>query len=514
MYKLKLLFAQSCFLLNACIYLYLSIASLLITYFIDVNLGYGEGIVLKRDHFTVNVIVIVLIVGLITYFLHLLEKRNVSLGKNRVSIYLIILLFTYIWVVGVSHSPDADQRFILSMAQKFYEYGKGQPINDDFLIHYYQMYPFQLGMTFYAQILYSIAPKLRHLFQMILNPIWMVLTYEAIYKISDHLFDQNTSQQNLLILIFCTALQPLFMTTFIYGLIPSLVCSAWSIYFFITMKDHKNNVYWCFILLVLSILLKQNARIISIAFAICYFLKHHGIVKKICISALFVGLPVFAMNFLQYAYQQIYGVDFGKGFSQKIYLYIGLSDGEKAPGWYADPEEVIYRFDMPIDQREQIGLVYAKDRLSYFMDHPLEGLKFFHTKFTTQWLEPSFESIQVSQVRGHILPLLPIFDAFYHDPLNTWIFIYFDKILNVLYVGAAVCLWKLARSADENLMLIPIINLGAMIYHLIFEAKSQYAIPYYILMFPYFAYGLLLLSKYLKSSCKNVLSEMRLNNAV
>ena len=47
------------------------------------------------------------------------------------------------------------------------------------------------------------------------------------------------------------------------------------------------------------------------------------------------------------------------------------------------------------------------------------------------------------------------------------------------------------RRSIGNLLrtLLPLILLGGLLYHLLFEAKSQYAMPYFLLMLPLAAYG-------------------------
>jgi hypothetical protein len=40
-----------------------------------------------------------------------------------------------------------------------------------------------------------------------------------------------------------------------------------------------------------------------------------------------------------------------------------------------------------------------------------------------------------------------------------------------------------------GITLLALIILGGFVYHLIFEAKSQYVLPYFIMMVPFAAYG-------------------------
>ena len=50
-------------------------------------------------------------------------------------------------------------------------------------------------------------------------------------------------------------------------------------------------------------------------------------------------------------------------------------------------------------------------------------------------------------------------------------------------------LFELWRRRDMESSLLPLIILGGLLYHLLFEAKSQYALPYFVLMIPMAAFG-------------------------
>ena len=65
-----------------------------------------------------------------------------------------------------------------------------------------------------------------------------------------------------------------------------------------------------------------------------------------------------------------------------------------------------------------------------------------------------------------------------------------DKIQLFVYISTLAGLVRMWRKRDLLRMLLPLILLGGLSYHLLFEAKSQYAMPYFVLMMPIAAYGL------------------------
>ena len=59
-------------------------------------------------------------------------------------------------------------------------------------------------------------------------------------------------------------------------------------------------------------------------------------------------------------------------------------------------------------------------------------------------------------------------------------------------IFAAVLFGVIMCTRNKNLFstIFPLIILGGFLYHLISEAKSQYSIPYYVIMTGFAAYGL------------------------
>ena len=59
-----------------------------------------------------------------------------------------------------------------------------------------------------------------------------------------------------------------------------------------------------------------------------------------------------------------------------------------------------------------------------------------------------------------------------------------------VFLALLLGLIRLGKKKDLLRCLLPLILLGGLLYHLLFEAKSQYAMPYFVLILPIAAYGL------------------------
>ena len=65
-----------------------------------------------------------------------------------------------------------------------------------------------------------------------------------------------------------------------------------------------------------------------------------------------------------------------------------------------------------------------------------------------------------------------------------------NQVQQLVFLGALLGMPGLWRRKRISQCLLPVIVLGGLLYHLLFEAKSQYALPYFALLVPLAAWGL------------------------
>ncbi|MBQ5893420.1 MAG: hypothetical protein IIW78_04135, partial [Clostridia bacterium] len=105
------------------------------------------------------------------------------------------------------------------------------------------------------------------------------------------------------------------------------------------------------------------------------------------------------------------------------------------------------------------------------------------------WNEPTYQGIWLAQVRGR-----------YGDgsgPLGTWVCgegedhvtQYLNFLQQLLLVLASVGTLSLIKKGRITDALLPTVFLGGFLYHLLFEAKSQYCMIYILLLLPLSALG-------------------------
>ena len=183
--------------------------------------------------------------------------------------------------------------------------------------------------------------------------------------------------------------------------------------------------------------------------------------------------------------------------SQTLYAYMGISDCNMAPGWYNGVAmETLRDNNMDVKKANEIASEGIKNRLEYLSKNNLL-FEFEKKKLLSQLNEPAFESIWLSQVREHNLAqgeqISPIVTSVYSGGLakvlDNW-FNYYNMIVYIAFAAGMIFLIR-RKKLKPWMIILPVAVLGGVLYHMLFEGKSQYLLPYFLLLIPFAVYGLI-----------------------
>ena len=495
----------------AAVFAVLSVAAILQTCRIDQANPYSEIINFDNDLVLVNLAVL----GLSALAFIGLTRKNIRLSEvdTRFVVFIMLIVTTIIsliWVNLVQSKSSGDAMIMLNTARdaaqdNYYSFHHSYDYYGDY--SYYRYYPFQLGYVLFAEILYRIfgTSSSDILFQ-IPNVIALDFLYVGVVMITKRIFGRP-AVTNMTAICLAVCLQPMFMTTFTYGLILGISLSVWSVYFTIRYMQDNKLKYACFaaLLIALSVILKYNNMIILAAIGIA--LIFHAIDKKrllaVALAAVMAICSVGGQKLVILSYSARSGAELDTQVSQTLYAYMGVSDSPMAPGWYNGLAMMTLRdCQMDVDRANEIASQGISDRLDYLSENGLLA-DFLWKKFTSQLNEPSFESVWVSQVREHDIPegekLPGIVESAYTGGLAKVLDNWFNFYVMLIYIGfAAGMIWMLIRRrTGAEAAILPIAIAGALLYHMLFEGKSQYLLPYFVLLIPFAMYGLLETTKLL-----------------
>lgn len=487
------------------IFLVLSLFSINQTCRIDQANPYAELVNFDNDFVPVNIALIVLTALLFIYMI----RKNVHISKvdTRFIVFVMLMVTTIIsltWINIVQSVTSGDAMIMLNTAKdaardNYTSFHQSYDYYGNY--SYYLYYPFQLGYVFFAEILYRIfGTSCSDLLFQIPNVIALDFIYVGIVMVTKKIFDRK-AVTNITAIALTVCLQPMFMTTFTYGIIIGLAFSIWSVFFTIKyIKENKLKYAGIAALLIaISVLLKYNNMIMLAA--ICIALILHTIDKKkflaLAVAAVMVLCSVGLQKLVIFSYSQRSQAELNTQVSQTLFAYMGISDSNMAPGWYNGLAMMTLRDnDMDVSKANEVATEGISNRLKYLTENHQLG-EFLIKKFTSQLNEPAFESIWVSQVRSHNLAegeeLPKIVDSVYTGGLSKLLDIWFNYFTMMIYIGfTAGMVWMIIRRKTEAAaVILPIAVIGGVLYHMLFEAKSQYHIPYFLMLIPFAVYGLL-----------------------
>lgn len=491
------------------LFLLLSLASILQTCRIDQANPYAEIIRFDNDLVLTNLALIFLTILGTLFFLR--KNIKISAVSTRFIVLIMLMVTTIIslaWVNLVQSKSSGDTMILLNTARdaannQYNSFHASYSYYGNY--SYYLYWPSRLGYVLFAEILYRIFGTASSdiLFQ-VPNVIALNCIYVGIVMLTKRLFDRK-SVTNLTAIFLTVCFQPMFMTTFTYGILPGLAFFVWSAYHAVRFMqtDKWTHGLAAVALIAGSVLFEADNMVMAAAIVIALLM--HAVDKmklknsliSLGLAALMILCPIGLQKSVIASYAGRSGSVLNTHITLKMYAYMGISDCNMAPGWYNGlAMEVLRDNNMDVKKADEAASEGIKNRLDYLSKNNLL-FDFEKKKLLSQLNEPAFESIWLSQVREHDLAqgeqLPPIATSVYSGGLakvlDNW-FNYYNMIVYLAFT-AGMAFLILRKKLKPWMVILPVTVLGGVLYHMLFEGKSQYLLPYFLLLIPFAVYGLI-----------------------
>lgn len=494
---------------------YIAIMSFLQTSVFDEAAYSSEKVLYEMDNIALNIFC----TAIFTVFVFKMKKHydffaRVDLRFMEVGLVVYTIMLGLIWIFSVTSVPAADSQSVFETATgaTVGDYssitGNGNFYNSAYYNghSYYNFYPFQLGFVFISEIIYRIFGTASSMPVQVINVLCLAAAYLGIAKITKYIFKRR-SIEFITILLLAGCFQPMLFCTFVYGNIIGMCCAIWASYFLIRYFQTTKYLLLipCAVLLIVATIAKYNNMIYLVAFVIMLIVhtvkekKWQSIAFALAICIATVGIN----NLIIVSYESRANTKLADGVSQVMYLDMGLNDSYMAPGWYNGIAIDTYKScNLNNEVANQRAWSNIKNRLDVFGSNPGYTFDFFGKKIVSQWNEPSFESIWISEVKSHSHEVNSIGNGMYNGSLGQFFELYFNIYMQIVYlllvIGIYCLFFKRMTNIETTLLLLVI--LGGFGYHLLFEGKSQYILTYIPIMMPTAAFGLnsVLNGKYIK----------------
>lgn len=457
-----------------------------------------ESVIYYNDNFILNVVWLALMLLICFTLMPVINKLPLKAELPIIS--AIVIISGIVWVNSALSAPSEDSVMVTNASFEFAHNDFTRLTGEE---RYFKNYSFQLGYVLFNEIIIRIRELFGKpenlLYLEHLNVIFLTAAYIGILLIVDMIFEDKRIR-HLTGLFMVLAAAPIMFTTFLYGIIPGFCAGVWAVFFLVKFLKAEKRKWQCIygilcaLLITLAVMIKSNNLIILVAVCIMAAAGiscKKRIVPNILLIVFSTVLSVSVSPMVKSMYESRSGTSLGDAVPFVSWFSMGLDESSNAPGWYnyvhtlSNFENSNFDADVAAEKSKE----HIKERVKDFLEHPQYANDFFYKKFTSQWNETSYQSIWTNRVRQH-----------YGDygKIAHWVILdneytvkkLLDVFAQLIFFGMLMGSFFMFRDKRILTVIFPLIIVGGVMYHLLAEAKSQYSLPYFILMFGFAAYGI------------------------
>ena len=401
------------------------------------------------------------------------------------------------FVLSVGLLPRADSALVIEAAKRFAA-GDFSPLEGE----YFSRVSYQLGICLPLEGLARLLPGLDlNLLMQALNCVISAALMALLCGLAGGLSgDARTS--GAAALLYMAFVPMLLFNMFVYGVLPMLLLCVLAMRCFARCArtgERRFGVLYA-LLIGAAAALKPNAMIVMLALLICAAV--HALQRKDGFLLLCAALSVVLCFALPAGVIRLYelraGVTLAPDTGMLLRLAMGMQDSMIAAGWYNGVIEEYWPLSVTPEMEKAAALEMLAARLRDFAADPAGAWAFFKEKCLTQWAEPSYDILWYGAVCGKSGRFNGLAHAIFRDgsPVRALLAGYMNIFQQAAYVLALIgtCGMIREKRTEAVQLMLPVTVLGGFLYHMLFEAKSQYIYPYMLLLLPLAAAGMDLLA--------------------
>ena len=479
--------------LTLCVLLGFAVCGLLETAVLHSGERGTEQIDFVRDSLGLNLAATAALIALLLGLSRLVRGRRGQRALLGVCAALTAAAMAFL--LGAGTRQTYDTAAVLEAAQLFAQ-GNYKAMQLD----YFHVYSYQLGLCLPMEIVLRLFPGLDiNLFMQGLGVVLSAASAAMLAVLAGEVFGGRAAAGSTL-LLGALFLPALLYPVFTYSTLPMLFCVTAGLLCFaryLRTRRARDGIAYA-VMMALGYMLKPNAALAILVTVICALLDAlgRGRARVLLYAALAAVLGAALARTAIWQYELRSGVTLTEDVSMLARLVMGLQEGGAQAGWYNSYTQQFFPRTVTAQQEHAVALADLVARLHEMAAQPAMTADFFGRKLLSQWLEPTCATLWYGQLGGQSGPLAVLAQAVYAQggAVRTALEAYMNVFQQALYllacVGLLALLWRGASCAQ---LLLPLTVLGGVLYHGIFEAKSQYAFIYLMLLLPVAAQGLVAL---------------------
>lgn len=421
----------------------------------------------------------------------LLERMPILPGSAAMLILWGLCAFAFIAATNLSQMYD--YQYVLEIGKLF-----GQSRFSAMHSEYLNAYPFQLGICLFIEFLSRCFPSFdTGLLLQLLNVASCLVASGALCAISYFLWKQDGLRS--CVTLCATSVPVLLFCIYVYGTLYMTAVLLLIFLCFILYCRTSKNLYlvFCIVLFPVAYTFKLNAAVPLIAFSICclFITIEQKKAFPLFSAVLAVMITLGVNSAVRWQYELRSGNTIQSTVSTKARFIMGFQDGDPAFGWHNRYIEKYFPLDMRQEERTSMENEDFQQMLDDLMASPVKTAGNFFEKITTQWLEPSYETIrylQTCEAKGPY-PYIANEIANPSSALSRVIQFILKAEQQLLYLASSVYLFFCIRKKEHSLLIFALTIGGGVLYHFLFEAKSAYAMVYMIFAVLFASKGILII---------------------
>lgn len=493
------------FVLSILCLTYLTISCLFLTTIASID-EYTEKPHFVADHPFLQVLSVIFILAFLYIVYTISQKTHLQKKLNfKKCLALTIIVYGILMVVWIFMSdsiPYDDSGSLVDCAISFSN-GDYSSLDTGGYLHYY---PFQLGMVLYLEILFRLFHSISAI--QLFNVIILLGSFYFFYQIL-RLTIKSKAAGWFFLILFVGCFNTFFYSVLIYGDISSLFFMSFSVWMSLLYFE-RNKLPYTFLAglgITIACLLKSNNLISLIAFFILYIL-HSLKTKNIkpFLSIIFiVVLTLFTPKLIEKHIAARSGIEIKAGIPKITWVAMGMQEGFIAPGWFNGFTSWTYENAGYSNEKME---EYSKDTIKEFLRrikyHPDWAVRFLNEKTLYQWTDPTYQCFQMTYHHGENASAITKKIYALDGNINKLLYQYMNIYQSFIFLLSTLYLIKGRKFLTINQLLLMIIFLGGFIFHILWEAKSRYAWPYFIMLIPYASGGICILFDMIDKSREKV----------
>lgn len=366
---------------------------------------------------------------------------------------------------------------------------------------YLARYPYQLGLAAALSMAQAITESPVALRMM--NVALVLLTNYGVCRAAMVLPGVSRGTVNLTIAFSFLIVPQLLQVLFIYGNIPSLCLLAFAVLALCAwLRGAKAR--WAaagVALLSLAYLIRTNMLIACIAVAavlVLAFLRT-GKRRALAVAACALVCPLLLTQAVRACYVRASGVELDHPIPSLTWVAMGMQEDGAMAGWYNNYTDQAYYMNgydtRAVDAQARHDI---RERLYDFKQDPAMALRFYARKVASTWCEPTFGTLAISGLDPQSDCYTPLLCALYGGGAPFWLMRRATQgLLTGLYLLAALYpILRRRTGAPQSAyaLFAQVYFFGGFAFHILWETKSLYALPYAVLLVPLAAQSVFMLA--------------------